>query len=478
MDLGRRDGGSVFHLLRERAAGAARVLCAGMSPPLRPAARPTAWGERGRRFGYQVRLAALGLRRNRGLSLAVFGCLALVASIWCAISLVYVRHYSPRAPLAASLYQVELIHPRSDTSAMGVTNAAMSALHLRTRVSYPEYQVLAASGIPTRATGTFRSQVLVTDAGAPSSLPQLRNVRFAGADFFALFALPLREGRAFDRDEQARLEPVVVVSRRLAAALSLRAGGALLIEGRRFRVAGVTAGHQPFRPEWDLVATGSPQDDLYLPLSWFEPLLARPDLQAPQTAAARLDFAQLLRSDTIFVSFWVELDSPARREAYAAYLADRFTSRGVPLALRSYAEWQRAFPMPASDVTFFLGLIGLALLGAGFNIARLLLTKGFASREELGIHRALGATRASLFGRSLLEGVMLALPAALAGLLLTQPYVSLYDHTVDRSGIPLQVTGLGFALGVLPPIIVGLLAALYAAWRSSRTPPTMYLGKL
>jgi putative ABC transport system permease protein len=373
------------------------------------------------------------------------------------------------------------MHPRSETTAMNVTNARASALHLRTRVSYPEYQALAASGIPQRQTGTFRSQALV--APAPGAQPLLRqpllcNVRFAAADFFALFPVALGEGRAYLADEEARQEPVAVISRRLGAALAVGAGGTILVEGRRFRVVGVTSGHQPFRPEWDVVATGAPPDDVYLPFAWFEPMQARPELAAAQAAPSRMSFAELLASDTIFVSFWAELGTAAQHDAFAAYLDQRFTRRGLPVELRSYAAWREAFPIPESDVSFFFGLIGLALVGAGFNIARLLLTKTFAIREELGIHRALGASRASLFARSLLEGVMIAGPGALAGLLLALPYLSLYDHTVDRSGIPLRLTAAAFGLGVLPPLTVGLLAAVYAAWRASRTPPTVYLGRL
>jgi putative ABC transport system permease protein len=421
---------------------------------------------------YDLRLALLGLWRSPGLSLAVFACMALATSSWSATVFVNLRFYGPGPALPASLHQVELPHSHVDARATSDTNAKASDLHTRTRVSLPEYQALAASGITTRQTGTFRSPVLVAPAGGAA--PLVAKARFVGAAFFDMFALRLRAGRGFSRDEESAVAPVVVLGRKFSQRV-LGAGVAdavseIVIEGRRFRVVGVIADDQPFHPTWDITTTGAPQDDLYLPWPWWQPLLARPEFLAEQSVVGP-GFDDLVRSDAIFVSHWIDLPREADRQAYAGYLTRTFAARGITPVLRDVATWQRTFSIPQSDVSLYMVLVGILLVGGGLNVARLLLARGIAVRGELGIRRALGATRSSLFLRTVLEGALLALPAVLAGLLLAAPYLALYNRLVDRSGIPVQVTGLGILLGVVPPFAVGILAALYPAWRSSQTPP-------
>jgi putative ABC transport system permease protein len=420
---------------------------------------------------YDLRLALLGLWRSPGLSLAVFACMALATSSWSATVFVNLRFYGPGPALPGSLHQVELPHSHVDARATSDTNAKASDLHTRTRVSLPEYQALAASGITTQQTGTFRSPVLVASAqGDPA--PLVAKARFVSAAFFDMFALRLRVGRGFSSDEESARAPVVVLGRKFSQRVLADGAGdpSVLIEGRRFRVVGVVADDQPFHPTWDITTTGAPQDDLYLPWPWWQPLLARPEFLVEQSAVGPR-FDDLVGSDAIFVSHWIDLPRTADRDAYAGYLQRTFAARGIAPTLRDVATWQGTFSIPQSDVSLYMVLVGILLIGGGLNVARLLLARGIAVRGELGIRRALGATRSSLFVRTVIEGALLALPAVLAGLVLAIPYLALYNRLVDRSGIPVQITGLGILLGVTPPFAIGVLAALYPAWRSSQIPP-------
>ena len=47
-------------------------------------------------------------------------------------------------------------HVRSIERALGAANAMNNAWVVRTRVTPPEYRMLAGSGIPTRQAGTYR----------------------------------------------------------------------------------------------------------------------------------------------------------------------------------------------------------------------------------------------------------------------------------------------------------------------------------
>jgi putative ABC transport system permease protein len=186
---------------------------------------------------------------------------------------------------------------------------------------------------------------------------------------------------------------------------------------------------------------------------------------------------ELWRSDAVLMSFWIELPTPEARAAYARYLEGRLGPRGTPYWLRGYADWRAAFPPPETDILFFTILLAFGLAGAAFTAARLQLAKGLARREELGLHRALGATRGALFARQMAEAALIALPAALAGLPAALALHALYNSGVLENDIPVRLTITSSLFGVGPAFAVGLLAAAYPAWRMSLTPPTAYLGR-
>jgi putative ABC transport system permease protein len=425
----------------------------------------------GRLLGYHLRLAVASLGRDLRLTLAMFVCLGLGSGMWTMVVCHYLREYPARPALSPALHQVEILHPRALALDRG-TPAEVSSWHARTRVTYPEYETLAASGIPTRQTGTLRAQVLIA-AGGSSAAAQLANARFVEADFFSLFQIPIGRGRGLASDGGG-LRPEIVLGRRLHDRLFGGADGLgrdLLVEGTPFRIVGVVDGDQPYRPEWDLVFTGKNQDGLYLPIAWARRLAAWPDQAVLQSPSS-----DIYASDAVFVSYWAELPTAEQRAAYVRYLDERLGRRGIPYRLRSYAEWRDAFPPKESDILFFTILLAIGLFGAAFTTARLLLAKGLARREELGIHRALGATRAALFVRQMVEAALVALPAAVAGLLHAAILHAIYNRIALENDIPVRFGATATLLGLAPSFAVGLIAAAYPAWRMSRTPPTVYLG--
>jgi len=429
---------------------------------------------------YQLRLAIFGLRRQAGYGLAILVVLALAGGMWTFGVCRYLRHHGGYPDLSPTLHQVELAHLETPTitRAQGNTHTTATwATH--TRVSFPEYRQLAGSGIPARETGTYRSRLLVASPRG-GAVPELVPARFVNAAFFSMFELPLGSGRAFTRSEETAGAAVVVLGRRLHRRLfgtdRLEPSSAVILEGRRFQVLGVIEGDQPVRPAWDIASMDSNQDAVYLPFGWSTRLLARPMTLVPQSPVGDR-FDQLLDSDTLFVSFWVDLATDEQQRAYARWLQERFGAEGRPYLLRSYPEWRQAFAPPHTRVAFLSSLSALLLLVAGFSVARLLLAKGISRRGELGVHRALGATQRAVFAGQMLEAGLLSLTAALAGILVALPYIALFNHAVADIDIPVQLTGQTFLLGTGVCFGMGLVAALYPSWRVSKTPPALYMER-
>jgi putative ABC transport system permease protein len=428
---------------------------------------------------YQLRLALEGVRRRPGLSLTIVVVLSLAGGMWTFAVVRYLRHHGPYPDLSPALHQVELSHgeaPLPVRSPGSTHTTAGWATH--TRVSFPEYQRLAASGIPTRQTGSFRSRLLLAPPG--QATPRLAHARFVNAPFFSMFALPLGSGRAFTPSEDAAGAAVVVLGERLARALFPGGGGlgqTLLVEGRHFRVVGVIAGDQPFRPTWDITMLDRDQDALYLPFDWFRRLRARPDSVVHQSPVGP-GYEDLLRSPALFVAYWLELPTAEARAAYLAHLDRQFSGRGgARYRLRSYDEWRREFTPQPTRVAFLSALGGLLLLAGGFSTTRLLLTKEVTRRRELGVRRALGASRGALFLTQMLEAALLSLVAAVVGVVVAVPLLAMFNRVVADADIPAQLGIASAAVGAGMVVAVGLAAALLPAWRVSRTRPGLTSGR-
>lgn len=438
---------------------------------------------------YHLRLAVRSLRRDPGLSAAIFLVMTVVAGLFCVCMMHFLRTHGPWPPASRYLHHVEILRAWGPgQEALDGTSSETSAIAMRMRISYPAYRTLAGSGIPARQTATFRARLLVrtaqrgdgtaafaTSASSATSGPSScssrpRNGRFVNADFFSLFDVPLRYGAPWTRAEEAGGEPVVVLSKALNDELfggADSAGGTVLVNGRPHRVAGVCAHHQPFVPEWDRALTGDSQDLLYLPFPEHERLAAWPEMpifRGPSGPA----YADLLASDEVsFLSHWIELTTPRQRESYQRYLADTLGARGVSYVLRDLAALRRDLPQPHGATTFFLFVMSLIMVAGGLITARLLLAKGLVRRDELGIFRALGAPRASLFARQLLEALLLSGAAGVASLAVAWPAALFYNRAVADTDIPLALSGAAFAATFAVTVVVGLSFAIFPSWRAA-----------
>jgi len=434
-------------------------------------------------FPYHVRLAAGSLRREPAMSVLILLALSIGAGIWSVAVTQYAHYYSLRVTLDPALHQVEILRPNDvlATFVDGVaTDAALTPMSLlaRTHVSYPEYRRLAGTGIPRRESAGIRSEVIVR---LPSGAPGVRIARFTNADFFSMFSRPFAAGAAWDRAAErgaggaAGAEGVVVLGAEHAASLFPGRGAVgrtLLIDERPFRVVGVLAEQAPINAPWQLLLIGGREDALFLPLGELDRLAARPE--APiYRAPLGLGREELLASGALFVTYWVDLPTPEQRARYREHL-ERQLGAGR-FRLRSLAEWQREFPIPATQISFFGLLGGVVLLGGGFNLARWLLTKGLARSGELGVFRALGAPRGALFWRVIAEAALLSLGAAALAPLFAVPLIALFNSLVRVVDQPLVFDGAAMLLTVLPTILVGVAGAIYPAWRLAQTPPTLYL---
>ncbi len=128
-------------------------------------------------------------------------------------------------------------------------------------------------------------------------------------------------------------------------------------------------------------------------------------------------------------------------------------------------------PRPQADETLtalLLGLGGVALVVGGVGIANVMVISVLERRAEIGVRRALGATRSHVRTQFLVESVLLAGLGGALGVALGAAMTAVY---ADVRGWRLAIPLVGLAGGVAASLVVGALAGLYPAARASRLPP-------
>ena len=138
-------------------------------------------------------------------------------------------------------------------------------------------------------------------------------------------------------------------------------------------------------------------------------------------------------------------------------------------ALVAQADAQGAFD------GLFLGLGAVALLVGAVGVANIMIISVLERRSEIGLRRALGATRGQIRVQFLSEAVVLALIGGTigvgAGALATAVYAST-KHELIVIPVLAWVGGIGAA------VFIGAVAGLWPALRASRMSPTQALWSM
>ncbi len=115
-----------------------------------------------------------------------------------------------------------------------------------------------------------------------------------------------------------------------------------------------------------------------------------------------------------------------------------------------------------------LGLGGVALLVGGIGIANVMVISVLERRGEIGVRRALGATRHHIRAQFIVESSLLALLGGILGVTLGAAVTFAY---ADRQGWLVEIPTIGLAGGVGAALVLGAVAGLYPAARAARLDP-------
>jgi len=429
-------------------------------------------------FGYYLDLALRSLKRNKVLTTLMV--LSLALGIGACITTLTVLKLLSGDPIPQK--SARLFYPQIDPLPLagyvaGKTRPqdtltyvdAMNLLHVRKA----ERQVVTALTQakvtpPERARKPFFSDGVMTTA-----------------DFFAMFDVPFQYGSgwsAADENDRAR---VAVIAGFLNDKLfdgANSVGKTIRVNEHDYRIVGVLKPWSP-QPRFYAHMLGGHNygngDAVFMPL-----LSARADGMDDESnnCYAVGDVSKLETAPCMWLGMWVELRSALDAVAYKSFLSN-YVKQQIALgrlhrpevALPALMPWLRSMQIVPDDVRLQAGLAFGFLLICVVNTVGLLLAKCLRRSREIGVRRALGASRWAIFAQFMVEAGMIGLTGGVFGLVFAELGLWAVRHQpaqyASLAHLDLPMFLANFVLALLASLVAGLLPA----WRACMVAPAPQL---
>ncbi|MGC1547859.1 MAG: ABC transporter permease [Rhodanobacter sp.] len=429
-------------------------------------------------FGYYLDLALHSLKRNKVLTALMV--LAIALGIGASMTTLTVLHVLSGDPLPGK--SQTLFVPQLDPEDMDGYQPS----------DEPPDQMTWIDGMNLLRAGRADHQALMVGGSVPVEPananvdPFYADARYTTADFFTMFNVPMLYGHAWTTSDDNSKARVAIITSTLNNKLfdgKDSTGQTLQLGDDSLRIIGVLNNWRPSPHYYDLRMGGSfaLAEDVYVPLSTSRDLGLTINGSINCWGGHRSD--QMATAPCTWLQFWVELDSPAKVVAYKEYLTHysqdqkslgRF-QRPVNVRLRDLMGWldyQRVVP---SDVQLQTWLAFGFLLVCLVNTVGLMLAKFMRRASELGVRRALGASKRALFMQLLVESGVIGLSGGIGGLLLAALGLWLVRQRASDyatlAHLDMSMLLATFLLAVSASLVAGLLPA----WRACQVTPGLQL---
>ncbi|MEO6277546.1 ABC transporter permease [Roseateles sp.] len=431
-------------------------------------------------FLHYLELAARSARASKGLSALMVLALALgIGACMTTLTVYHVLSGDPIPAKSARLFNVQLDaadligwkageEPTFDLTRFDATALLRDRKALRQAMS-----------------GGINVAVSLADADVK---PIFSSTRYSTADFFAMFDAPWQHGGGWNAADDEAEARVAVISAALNDKLfggANSVGREILVSGQPLRVVGVLKPWHVKPHFWDLTLGSYVEtEDLFLPFSTAMALKlghwGNTDCWARGAAGGS---SYDMNAACAWVQYWVEFARPEDAAAYRNYLvayseaqrkAGRFV-RPTNVRLRSVMEWMGAQKVLPADVRLQTWLAFGFLAVCIVNMVGLLLAKTLRRSGEIGVRRALGATRGDIFAQFVVEAGLLGLVGAALGLLFANVGLWLVRRSPNDYARLAELDASMLALTLGLALLASLIAGLLPAWRAALVTPAVQL---
>ncbi|HEV2800027.1 MAG TPA: ABC transporter permease [Pyrinomonadaceae bacterium] len=296
----------------------------------------------------------------------------------------------------------------------------------------------------TERVNVRRRDIEMTNATVQGTLPA----------YFRMGVTTIAEGRFFTDEENARRADVAVIGRDVANTLFPYTNALeqeLMIEGRYYRVVGVLAEREIF-----LVGADDPNNEnkaVYLPYLTLQRLY--PDVEdnfiMAQAEPGKMNQALEEIRDVL-----------RRRRRVPTGKPDNFGVQTSDQIIQQFGA------ITGGVFALMVAISSVGLLIGGIGVMNIMLVSVTERTKEIGIRKAVGATRGNILSQFLIEAVFLTAIGGVAGLLVGELFSFL---TNLYSPLPAFVPLWAILLGLGISGAVGLVFGLWPAWKAARLDP-------
>jgi putative ABC transport system permease protein len=356
------------------------------------------------------------------------------------------------------------------------------------QLTYKDAMALHNADTPESKTASVRA-LFTVHMNNQEVKPFLASTRIIGRDFFSMFEIAFLYGEAWTNEQEAAATPVVVLDEETNDRLfggENSVGKQIYLDDTAFRIVGVTKQWRIHTKYYDLNngAFVSPES-VFMPITLIAPLEIQNMGNTNGWKYEEINtFQERLQSEMFWLQFWAELNTPEELQNYKdyirAYLVEQGTKsrfeRKIPqFNLKDVNEWMQYNKVVSADNKVLVGLSFLFLAVCSANVLGLLLGKFLRRAPEVGVRRALGASKRQIFIQHLVEVSMLGLLGGVAGIGIAQ--LGLWGVRFTSNEYASLATMDIKMLLAAPAIAISacILAGIYPAWLVCRTQPAIYL---
>ncbi|HXI48281.1 MAG TPA: ABC transporter permease [Steroidobacteraceae bacterium] len=436
-------------------------------------------------FYYYFGLAVRSLKRNIVLTVLMIAAVGVgIGASMTTLTVFRAMDSDPIPQKSRQLFAVQIDNWGPNST--GVT--AGDAEHFQEQISYLDAVALMNARAAHRQSAMYVTGAALTPAN-PDVLPFQVQIRAAYADFFGMFDTPFLMGGPWSAADDEGHADVVVISRELndkvfSGANSI--GKMVNLDNHEYRVVGVMGSWEPVPKFYDLNNNAYGKSaEVYLPFTRaIDSQMQSWGNNNCNGNAGEPGWEGRLRSECVWLQFWAELPTAADVEHYRSYLNNyasdqqrlgRFTWP-AHTRIRDVREWLVYQHAVSTEVRILVLVSFSFLLVCLLNAMGLMLAKIMGRAGDIGVRRALGASRRAIFGQCLIEAGVVGLAGGLLGLFLTALGLmglrSLLSEEVTRLThfSPADIT-----IAVTLAVVATTLAGLYPTWRAAQVQPAWQL---
>jgi putative ABC transport system permease protein len=434
-------------------------------------------------FAYYFDLALRSFRRNKALTVLMVLAIALgIGTSMTTLTIFHVLSGDPLPQKSDQLFYVQLDAANMDGYSPG---------------EEPEEQLTRFDAEELLRQKRGDRQAMMT-GGNVAIEPQKQGLdpfyadaRYTSADFFPMFDIPFLHGGGWSAEQDARRARVAVISKALNDKLfggGNSVGKPVRFGGTEFQVVGVLDEWRPVPRFFDLNSNRYGEaEQAYVPFSTSRDLKMdrNGSMNCWQGSTENTDpeGETGVNAPCVWIQYWVDLDSAAKVADYRQYLANysdqqraggRFL-RPTNVRLRGLMEWLDYKRVVPNDVRMQVWLAFGFLLVCLLNTVGLLLAKFMRRSSEIGVRRALGASRRAIFAQCLVEAGTVGLAGGILGLGLAE--LGLWAVRQQPTGfselihLDLAMLATTFAIAIVASVLAGLLPA----WHACQVTPAIQL---